>query len=46
MRQHHLKLLFGAIRAHGGSSNNSNIKQFQTIYKRLLMRNEVYKELL
>ena len=30
MSQDQLELLFGAIRAHGGSSNNSNIKQFQT----------------
>ena len=46
MSQDHLELLFGAIRAHGGTSNNPNIKQFQTIYKRLLMRNEAYNKLL
>ena len=40
MCQDHLELLFGAGRAHGGCSNNPTIKQFQTIYKRL-MRNEV-----
>ena len=26
--QDHLELLFRAIRAHGGSSNNPNLKQF------------------
>ena len=46
MSQDHLELLFGAIRAHGGTSNNPNIKQFQTIYKRLLMRNEAYNKLI
>ena len=46
MSQDQLELLFDAIRAHGGSTNNPNIKHFQTIYKRLIMRDEVYKELL
>ena len=43
MSQDHLELLFGAIRSHGSSSNNPTVTQFQVIYKRLLMRNEVNK---
>ena len=46
MSQDHLELLFGAIRSNGGSSNNPTVTQFQVIYKRLLMRNEVNKFIL
>ena len=35
MSQDQLELLFGAIRAHGGSSNNSKLSNFK--------HNEVYK---
>lgn len=39
--QDHLELLFGHIRAHGGCNNNPTPRQFQAIYKKLLVKTEL-----
>ena len=42
MSQDHLELLFGVIRGQGGFSDNPTKRIFTSIYKKLLMSNEVY----
>lgn len=39
--QDHLETFFSAIRGRGGYNNNPNALQFESAYKRLLMRNDV-----
>jgi len=36
--QDHLKLFFGTIRAQGGYNNNPTARQFQSAYKKLVIR--------
>lgn len=39
--QDHLELMFGHIRSHGGCSTNPTARQFQAIYKKLLVKSEL-----
>ncbi|KYN36191.1 THAP domain-containing protein 9, partial [Trachymyrmex septentrionalis] len=39
--QNHLKTYFIAIRSRGGFNDNPNAQQFQTAYKRLIVRHEI-----
>lgn len=41
LSQDHLELLFGNIRAHGGSNNNPTARQFVAAYKKLLVHIEL-----
>lgn len=41
LSQDHLELLFGNIRAHGGSNNNPTARQFVAAYKKLLVHVEL-----
>lgn len=39
--QDHLELMFGHIRAHGGCNTNPTARQFQAIFKKLLVKSEL-----
>jgi hypothetical protein len=39
--QDHLEIFFSAVRSRGGSNNNPTCKQFEAIYKRLLLHTEI-----
>jgi DNA transposase THAP9 len=41
MSQHHLEMLFSAIRSRGGFNNNPIASQFEATYKRLLVHTEL-----
>lgn len=41
LSQDHLELFFCAVRSAGGTNNNPTARQFQAIYKRLLVRHEI-----
>lgn len=41
LSQDHLEIFFSAIRSAGGSNNNPNCRQFEAIYKRLLLHTEI-----
>nr|CAH7724979.1 unnamed protein product [Callosobruchus chinensis] len=41
MSQDHIELFFSAIRSKGGSNNNPTARQFEAIYKRLLLHSEI-----
>jgi len=36
--QDHLELFFGSIRAHGGHNNNPTVRQFRSVYRKLVIR--------
>ncbi|KAH9632416.1 hypothetical protein HF086_010809 [Spodoptera exigua] len=39
--QDHIELMFGQIRAHGGCNTNPTARQFQAIYKKILVKSEL-----
>lgn len=39
--QDHLELLFGQIRSHGGCNTNPTARQFQAVYKKLMIKSEL-----
>jgi len=39
--QNHLELLFNSIHSHGGYNNNPTIKQFKSIFKKLIIHTEI-----
>lgn len=41
INQDHLETFFSALRSRGGFNNNPNAKQFESSYKRLLVRHEI-----
>jgi len=41
IRQDHLEIFFGCIRAIGRQNNNPTVRQFQAAFKRLLLRTEI-----
>ncbi|KYN22412.1 THAP domain-containing protein 9, partial [Trachymyrmex cornetzi] len=41
LNQDHLETFFGALRSRGGFNDNPSSKQFETSYKRLLVRHEI-----
>lgn len=43
LSQDYLETFFSAIKARGGFNNNPNAVQFQSAYKRLLLRNELHE---
>ncbi|KAB0798505.1 hypothetical protein PPYR_09498 [Photinus pyralis] len=42
LSQDHLEVFFSAVRSYGGNSNNPTALQFLRIYKRMLVRHEVW----
>lgn len=41
--QDHIEIFFSKIRSHGGSNNNPDAQQFESIYKKLLVHTELIK---